>query len=129
MKAHKMLFGADGQALPIRMAVQDIYRHYLQEVVQYSKVYKPTLGQDLRQAISTLRNEVNRAAKLHHKQTALRDADVALENLRDVLWAAYEVKCVSEGQLGIWVEKMNAVGRMLGGWIKKENGKHESHGK
>jgi hypothetical protein len=101
------------------MALQDAYQHHLREVIQFNKSFKPTLGQDIRLAIGALRNEINRALKLHHKQTALRDADIALENLRDVLWAAYEVRCISEGQLGVWVEKINTIGRMLGGWIRE----------
>ncbi|MDR3353936.1 MAG: four helix bundle protein [Synergistaceae bacterium] len=112
-------FPSQNQGLPLRTAVQDIYQHHLREVVQFNKIYKPTLGADIRQAIGDLRTEINRASKLYNKQTALRDADIALENLRDVIWAAYTVKCISEGQLGVWLEKLNKVGRMLGGWIKK----------
>ena len=107
------------EGLPLRIAVQDIYHHHLREVVQYNKVHKPTLGQDIKTAISALRTEINRALKLYNKQTALRDADIALENLRDVIWAASSRQCISERQFGVWVEKLNTVGRMLGGLIKE----------
>jgi hypothetical protein len=98
--------------------LQDIYQHHLRESAQFNKIHKPTLGADIRAVIADLRTQINRASKLYNKQTALRDADIALENLRDVIWAAYSVRCISEGQLGVWVEKLNAIGRMLGGWIR-----------
>ena len=112
------VFHSQNQGLPLRLALQDLYAHHLREAVQFPKQYKPTLGQDIRAAIAELRTEVNRASKLYNKQTALRDADIALENLRDVVWAAYSLKCLSDGQLGVWAEKMDSIGRMLGGWIR-----------
>jgi hypothetical protein len=108
------------QRLPLREAIQELYSHHLREVVNFSKVHKPTLGADIRAAITELRGQVNRAAKMFKKGAALRDADVALENLRDIVWAAYDVRCISEGQFGVWAEKMDEVGRMLGGWINSE---------
>lgn len=112
------LFRARQQNLPIRVHLQKMYSKYLREVVQYPKIYKPTVGQDLREAFSLLRTKLNHAAKLHHKLTALREADTALENLRDVVWASFEVHCISEGQYGLWIEELNTLGMMLGGWIK-----------
>ena len=117
------LFKADQPNLPIRVQLQKMYARYLREVVQYPKIYKPTIGQDMRESFMELRSRLNYAAKVYKKQTALREADTALDNLRDAVWAAYEVKCISDGQYGLWIEELNTLGKMLGGWIKsvKEN--------
>jgi hypothetical protein len=107
-----------------------MYSRFLREVVQYPKIYKPTIGQDLRECFASLRTKINHASRVYHKQTALREADTALDNLRDVIWATYEVGCISEGQYGLWVEEISTFGMMLGGWIKEvrvaESGHHES---
>jgi len=116
--------------MSIRVQLQRMYAKYLREVVKYPKIYKPTLGQDLRECFMFLRTKVNHALHIYRKQTALREADTALDNLRDVIWATYEVGCISEGQYGLWIEEISLFGMMLGGWIKEtraaEGGRHES---
>lgn len=89
---------------------------FLRDVVNFNKVYKPTIGADIREAINELRGQVNRAFKLHNKATALRDADISLDNLRCMVWTAHELKCISGGQMGIYAEHMAEIGRMIGGW-------------
>ena len=112
------LFKAKQHNLPIRVHLQKMYSKYLREVVQYPKIYKPTIGQDMRECFAALRTKINHAAKLQHKLTALREADTALECLRDTVWAALDVRCISEGQYGLWVEDLSALGMMLVGWIR-----------
>lgn len=112
------LFRARQHDLPIRVLVQKMYSKHIREVAQYPKIYKATIGRDMGDAFTDLRSKVNAASKLFHKLTALREADIALDNLRDVVWAAYDLKCISEGQYGLWIEDMSAAGNMLGGWIK-----------
>lgn len=103
---------------PLKVCISEMYKAHLREVAHYNKIYKPTIGVDIRESILQLRECVNKALKMQKKDTALRDADIALENLRDGLWVAYELKCISEGQLGLWIERLDTAGKMLGGWIK-----------
>ncbi len=112
------IFKAGQSELTLKVRLQGLYKHCLMAVAQMPKQYKPTIGVDLREAISTLRHFTNSGLKLIHKQTALREADIALEDLRDIIWVAFELRCISEGQFGIWAEEIAAVGGMLGGWIK-----------
>lgn len=112
------MFRARQHNLPIKIHLQKMYSKFLREVVQYPKVFKPTIGADVREAFSALRSKINYAAKVQRKLTALREADTALDNLRDVIWAAFDVRCISEGQYGLWVEDLTSLGMMLGGWIK-----------
>ena len=112
------LFRAKQHDLPIRVLVQKMYSKYVREVAQYPKIYKATIGRDMGDAFTALRSKVNAASKLFHKLTALREADIALDNLRDVVWAAYDLRCISEGQYGLWIEDLSAAGNMLGGWIR-----------
>lgn len=116
--ARERMFRARQHNLPIKIHLQKMYSKFLREVVQYPKVFKPTIGTDVREAFSVLRSKINYAAKVQRKLTALREADTALDNLRDVIWAAFDVKCISEGQYGLWVEDLTALGMMLGGWVK-----------
>lgn len=94
------LFRAKQHNLPIRVHLKKMYSKYVREVVQYPKIYKHTVGQDMRECFMVLRTKINHAAKLQHKLTALREADTALECLRDAIWAAFNVRCISEGQCG-----------------------------
>lgn len=105
-------------AAPLRTHINTMYKVHLREMIHYNKVFRPTVGMDIKAAICELRRQVNRAFKLYNKGTALRDADIALEDLRDLLWSAYELKCISDGQLGVWTERISTVGKMIGGWLK-----------
>lgn len=120
---HRAVMFHNGDPSPLRALIQDIYKAHLREVVHYNKVYKPTIGADIRQDILALRAGVNRALRTPDKRrdqkiSALRSADIALENLRDGLWTASELKCVSEGQLSEWCKRLDTAGKMIGGWIK-----------
>jgi hypothetical protein len=97
-----------------------MYARFAREYVQYPKIYKHTVGEDIAASFASLRGLLNRAAKLHKKQTALRDADIELENLKDLFWAALELRCITEGQFGLWVGDVTDLGRMLGGWIRSD---------
>lgn len=104
--------------LPLRKCVQDMYKLHLRERVHFPKDYKPTVAEDIHRDIAELGHQVNKAARQAQKKAALRDADIKLEDLRDHVFTAHELKCLSEGQLGNWIELMDAAGKMIGGWLK-----------
>jgi len=116
--AREKMFTTKQHNLPIKTHLQKMYSKFLREIIQWPKVFKPTLGVDVRETFAVLRAKINHAVKVHKKLTALREADVALDNLRDILWTAFDVKCISEGQYGLWIEDITVLGKMLGGWIK-----------
>lgn len=123
MSAREQIIHSRSQKLPLMVLLEDIYAAFCREVIQWPKSYKHTLGEDVRRAICDLRKECVRAAKLYKKETALRDADIALELLRGLIWSAHQLKCVSNGQLGVWIEKLDLCGKMIGGWISSVNAK------
>ena len=106
------------QETQIKLQIQQMYTELLRQIANFPKNLKFSIGCDLRSAFSDLRNSLNCSLKYSKKETSLRNSDVHLENFKDVLWAAKELKCISLPQYGKWIEENVVLGRMIGGWIK-----------
>ncbi len=78
---------------------------------------------DIRKAISEILHLAIRAMKKYHKKTTLQDMDVEVEYLRWLIRISHEKKYITCHRLDVWMRKVNEIGDMLGGWIKKENAK------
>lgn len=81
--ARRALFNkSENDDLPIRIGIQRLYKELILAISRFPKIHKPTIGVDVREKISEFRNLINRAARLTNRMTALRDADIALQDLR-----------------------------------------------
>ncbi len=103
----------------IRVEVMKLYNLYVTSYPQFSKQYKLTAGADLGDALNMLRDRVNLALKSSTKYEILVEADTALENIKDIVWCLFEIRCISPGQLKLWADIIHTIGTMLGGWLKK----------
>lgn len=62
--------------------------------------------------------EVN---KRQYRKTALTELDIAHETLRHLVDLAYRrLEYIDRKKYMLWMEKINEVGRLLGGWIKSQ---------
>lgn len=100
----------------------DIELWLFEKVNTFPKKQRFVLGQEIeKSALCCLRyiieaNNARTAQRTHEKLWAL---NVELEVLRGLLRVAYEMKFLSVNSLGYITEKINEVGKMCGGWMKR----------
>jgi hypothetical protein len=102
----------------VKLQTQQMYTELLRQISNFPKNLKFSIGCDLRNSFSDLRNSLNSSLILSKKETALRNSDIHLENFRDILWTAKELRCISLPQYGKWIEDTVNLGKMIGGWLK-----------
>ena len=87
---------------------------------QFPKYEKFLLSAEIRQQLFAIRKNTIRAAKKYAKKTTLTDLDIDIEMLRSDIRIAYRLKYIDEHKLGVWMEKVDEIGRMVGGWLKSQ---------
>lgn len=97
--------------------VLDIYK----AASNFKKEYKYTLAEKLKLISHELLNLIVLANSQKEKRETLRELDYKLEALRINLRLAYDLKVISAGQLGIFNEKIEEIGKQIGGWQKWAN--------
>ena len=103
----------------------DLLAWLLPKSTGFPKVYRMTLTPRLMSAALDFAEHAH-AAYAHRgrrREQALGDADAALGRLRLYLRLAFRFRWLNEGQY-LHVSRMVAeIGRLLGGWRKKERGR------
>jgi four helix bundle protein len=86
----------------------------------FKREYKYTLGEKIKIAAHELLNSIMIVNSLPDKEKLQRflEIDFKKENLRIHLRLAYDLNTISAGQLKAANEKIEEVGRQLGGWQK-----------
>lgn len=87
------------------MALRDIPRDY-----------RYTLGADIRNSGQRLIQLIIRGKKRYYKKTTLEDMDIELDTLRALVDIAADNGVISRGEYGVWAEKLDEIGRLIGGW-------------
>lgn len=84
----------------------------------FGREYKFTLGEKIKDAAHDVLDLIMKANALPdtEKQKYFSEIDYKKENLRVYLRIACDLKQVSPGRLGAINEKIEEVGRQLGGW-------------
>lgn len=57
------------------------------------------------------------ANKKYYKKTTLQELDVEIDKLRKYVRLSYRLKYIDFKKYKQWSEKVNEIGRMLGGWM------------
>ncbi|QGP91722.1 23S rRNA-intervening sequence protein [Neomoorella glycerini] len=94
------------------MALRDIPRDY-----------RYTLGADIRNSAMNLMQLIVRCRKRYYKKTTLEDMDIELETLRSFIRIAADTNVISKGEYGAWAEKLDEIGRLIGGWQRSVRNK------
>lgn len=87
---------------------------------QFPKYEKFILAADIRQTIIDIKRNTIRAGKKYHKKTTLQDLDIDIEILRTYIRESYAMHYIDEHKLGVWMDHVDEIGRMVGGWLKNQ---------
>ena len=84
------------------------------------KSERHVLGQQIRHSLLDISKMIVEANKSRSKLPTLYRIDVELEKLRLLVRLAKDLEFISVRRYGIIAERINEIGRMLGGWIKSQ---------
>lgn len=89
----------------------------------FSREYKYTLGERLKNIAHEILDLVVKTNALSGKEklSGITAIDYRKEALRIHLRLAFDLKILSRGQLGMFNEKIEEIGKQLGGWQKWVN--------
>ncbi len=88
---------------------------------QFPKSEKFGLAADIKKQIGIILSLIIRANKRYFKKTTMQDMDVEHEVLRRQIEMAKNLKFLPFKKFAILIEKIDEVGRLIGGWKKKIN--------
>lgn len=86
----------------------------------FPKSQKYRLCQTILNRIDKIRELAIKCMKKYMAKSTLRDLDTTIEQLRWDIRTSYRLKYISAPKIDIWMEQVNEIGRMVGGWIKKQ---------
>lgn len=86
----------------------------------FNREFKYTLGEKLKNAAHEILDVIMRTNSMpdKEKQKCFPEIDFKKENLRVYLRIAADLKLISPGRLGVLNERIEELGRQLGGWQK-----------
>ena len=94
----------------------------LQKFPKYARFHRVT---DIVRCMDRMMEIAVEADKKYYKKTTLQSLDVEVERLRRYVRISLRLKYISHRTYKTWAEKIDEVGKMVGGWIKanqiKEN--------
>ncbi|MDI7270072.1 MAG: diversity-generating retroelement protein Avd, partial [Myxococcota bacterium] len=91
-------------------------------VRRFPRGQQPVLGRRIEDAALALLTGILEANAQAAKAPRLRSLSVEVEKLRVLLRLSKDLSFLSFGQYQVFVERTDAIGRMLGGWIKWAEG-------
>jgi len=89
----------------------------------YPKAQRFLLCQDTQRKSWELLDLAIRCMKGYLQKSTLHNMDILIEEIRWRIRDSYELEYISMHRYNVWSEKIDEIGRMVGGWIKKENAK------
>lgn len=108
-------------ALVERVAELDAYSH--QALHQFPKLERHLLCADIRAGMNDMVRLLVIAWKRRQKTAVLFDFDVAVELMRHRIRKAYRLGYINVHRLDVWTLHIDEIGRMLGAWLKYEQGR------
>ena len=99
----------------------DLLTWLLPKAERFPKVYRHTVTQRLMNAALDCQEAVFAAQGAHEarRQSALQDADIALNRVRLYLRLAHHWRWLNDGQYAHVSAQVAEIGKLLGGWIKQ----------
>lgn len=104
--------------LEIYQKVYDLILYMYPILKRMPKSERHTLSQHIRNSLIDIAKLIVEANKRKNKLPTLYQIDVELEKLRMLIRLAKDLEFISVRRYGIMADKINEIGRMLGGWIK-----------
>lgn len=85
---------------------------------RFPKDQRFVLGQQIENAMLEIGQMIVHANKLRQKREKLYELDIALEKLRFLIRLSKDLKMMSISKYGHHCERIDEIGRLLGGWLK-----------
>jgi len=87
---------------------------------KFPKSQRFVLGQQIQNEMVDIAKLIVEANKRRNKVPTLYQIDVELEKLRLLIRLAKDMKMLAVRQYGLIAERVDEIGRLLGGWIKSQ---------
>jgi four helix bundle protein len=86
---------------------------------RFPKEQRFVLGQQIENSMLEIGQMIVHANKLRQKKGKLYEIDIELEKLRFLIRLAKDLKMMSISKYGHHCERLDEIGRLLGGWLKR----------
>ena len=106
------------QNLPIFEKTYELILWIYPAVNKFPKSQKFVLGQQIENTVLEILKGIIQANSERNKLPYLKQISVRLDKLRILIRLSKDLKFISVRQYGFVVDKINEIGKMLGGWIK-----------
>src|SRR5665213_3184713 len=111
------------QDLPIFVKWIDFLKWLLHTTEKFPKKVRFTFSDRINNLALNVVEELVEARYSGNKKMILRSANLRIEKLRVLLRISYESKFLSHEAYKHSMYALNEVGKMLGGWVKQQEGK------
>lgn len=107
----------DGKPLLILDKIEDMMVYAYPVLNAYPKYERFVLAADIKRCMDQAMERTIEANKKYYKKTTMQEMDVEIDKLRRYIRLSYRLKYIDFKKYKQWSEKVNEIGRMLGGWM------------
>ena len=108
--------------------LQDLLVYLIPQLNKFPRDQKFVLGDRIETKLLDVQEDCLRAYYSRDKRGHLLEANLQLEVARHLVRLANALKLFSNHTYGVLAEKMDEVGRMIGGWLKSVSGGERRRG-
>jgi four helix bundle protein len=109
---------SDAKELIIYQKHYDLIIYSFPIINRFPRDQRFVLGQQIENSMLEIAKMIVHVNKLKQKKMRLFEIDVELEKLRLLIRLAKDLKMMTISKYGHHCERMDEIGRLLGGWIK-----------
>jgi len=102
--------------------MHDLLLYVVPLLAKFPRDQKFVLGDRIEVKLLEVQEHCIRAYYSREKHSHLSEANATLEVARHLVRLAHDLKVLNTQKYGVLAEKMNEVGRMIGGWLKHSSG-------
>ena len=113
---------SDMKELIIYQKHYDLMVYSFPIIGRFPKDQRFVLGQQIENQMLEIGKMIVHANKLKQKRGKLYDIDIELEKLRFLIRIAKDLKVLTISKYGHHCERLDEIGRLLGGWLKTTQG-------
>lgn len=108
--------------LLIRKQCEELLEYAYIAVRNFPKFERHVFGAEMRSTLWRMLRLIIACNKRYHKKTTLTELDTELDVLRSQVRMAFSLKYIDQKRYETWARMNDELGRMLGGWIKSQQG-------
>jgi hypothetical protein len=108
--------------LLIRQRCEEMIQYAYVTIRHFPKFERHVLGAEIRETVWKLLRMIIICNKRYHKKTTLTDLDAELDVLRSQVRTAFGLQYIDLKKYEHWARMNDELGRMIGGWMKSQQG-------